>query len=138
MVNGEIRRPAAGEDPGAGRTVGNRAILRTMAYDLELADRLRDLLAVEPDLTQRRMFGGLAFMVAGHMTVCVTDTGLMVRVPPALSEELLSDPAATRMVMQGRELAGWLVVAMDAGVSDAELTRWVGHGLDYVRSLPPK
>ena len=76
-----------------------------MAYDLELADRLRDLLADEPELTQRRMFGGLAFMIAGHMAVCVTDSGLMVRVPPELAEELLTDPAASRMVMQGRQLA---------------------------------
>lgn len=109
-----------------------------MAYDVELADRLRDILAAEPDVTEKRMFGGLAFMVVGHMALAATSGGLMLRVDPDESEALLLDPNATRMVMQGRELAGWLLIDLDAAASDNDLSRWVDLGVDYAHSLPPK
>jgi len=109
-----------------------------MAYDLELADQLREVLATEPDVVEKRMFGGLAFMVAGHMAVCATQGGLMVRVEPKQTQELLTEPQASPMVMRGRELAGWLVVAVDASATGAELGRWVQLGVGYVRTLPPK
>lgn len=108
-----------------------------MAYDVELADRLRDILAAEPAVVEKRMFGGLVFMVAGYMAVAVTGGGLMVRVDVDQAEALLLDPRATRMVMQGRELAGWLLVDLD-GVTDEELTRWVDLGVDHAHSLPPR
>lgn len=109
-----------------------------MAYDVELADRLRDILAAEPAVVEKRMFGGLVFMVAGYMAVAVTGGGgLMVRVSPDQSETLLLDPRATRMVMQGRQLAGWLLIDLDA-VTDEELTRWVDLGVDHAHSLPPR
>lgn len=109
-----------------------------MAYDVELADRLRDLLAGEPEVKEKRMFGGLAFMVAGHMALAATSGGLMLRVDPEQSDALLLDPRATRMVMQGRELAGWLLVDIDASATDVDLSRWVDLGLDFAHSLPPK
>ena len=109
-----------------------------MAYDVELADRLRDILAAEPEVTEKRMFGGLAFMVAGHMALAATRGGLMLRVDPDQSETLLLDPQATRMVMQGRELAGWLLIDVNASATDEDLTRWVDLGVDYAHSLPPK
>ncbi len=110
-----------------------------MAYDIELADRLRDLLAAEAGTVEKRMFGGLAFLLDGHMAVCAGSQGaLMVRVDPADSEALVADPQASRMVMHGRKMAGWLLVQIDAATSDEELHRWVQHGVEFVRALPPK
>ena len=109
-----------------------------MAYDVELEDRLRDLLAAEPEVAEKKMFGGLAFLVAGHMAVACSQDGLLLRVEPSQAEALLADPRAARMVMRGREMSGWLRVALDASATDEELGRWVDVGLDYVRSLPPK
>jgi TfoX/Sxy family transcriptional regulator of competence genes len=109
-----------------------------MVYDIGLADRMREVLASQPALTEKRMFGGLAFLVAGHMAVCATDGGLMVRIDPAQGEALLADPRASRMVMQGRELAGWLLVDLDESTPDEELARWISYGVDFVQSLPPK
>jgi len=109
-----------------------------MVYDAGLADRMREVLAGEPAVTEKRMFGGLAFLVAGHMAVCATNGGLLVRIDPAQGDALLTDPRASRMVMQGRELSGWLLVDLDASAADEELERWMSYGVDYVRSLPPK
>lgn len=115
------------------------ATLRVMAYDEEMAARVRDILAVEPDLTERKMFGGLGFMLAGNMAVAAGSLGrLMVRVDPAEAEELLRTDGVGPMVMRDRELAGWLLVEPDALVSEEEMERWVGVGADYVRTLPPK
>ncbi len=109
-----------------------------MAYDTELAERIAQHLAGEPDLTEKRMFGGLAFLLAGHMAVAATDEGLLLRIDPAQRDELTTDPAAEPFVMQGRPMAGWLGVQMNAAVPDEELARWVDLGVAYVRTLPPK
>ena len=110
-----------------------------MAYDVDLAERLRALLADQPGVSEKRMFGGLAFMVAGHMAVSASSHGgLMLRVDPTQSEILLTDPRAELVVMRGREMPGWLYVHLDASTPEGELSGWVEHGLDYVRSLPPK
>jgi len=110
-----------------------------MAYDVELAERLRDLLAGEPDVTEKSMFGGRAFLVGGHLTVSAgSHGGLMLRVDPAHAKTLLADARARPFVMRGRELAGWLQVDVDATVTDHQLGQWVEHCLDYVGSLPPK
>ncbi len=110
-----------------------------MAYDVELADRLRELLAGEPEVTEKRMFGGLAFLIAGHLTVSASSQGgLLLRVDPAQTELLVQDRRASRFVMQGRELDGWLWVETDAATTDDELGRWVDHGVAFARSLPPK
>lgn len=109
-----------------------------MAYDAELADRLREILASEPGVVEKRMFGGLAFLVAGHLAVSASGQGgLLLRVDPAQSDALVADARARPFVMRGRELAGWLAVDIDAATTDDELNRWIQHGVGYVRSLPP-
>ncbi|RNL61367.1 TfoX family protein [Nocardioides marmoriginsengisoli] len=109
-----------------------------MAYDEDLADRIRELTQNQDALTEKRMFGGLAFLVNGNMAVAASGQGgLMLRVDPALSEEYVDDVHVTRMEMRGRELDGWLRVA-DEGLSDAALARWVDVGTSYARSLPAK
>jgi TfoX N-terminal domain len=110
-----------------------------VAYDVDMADRLREILALEPGVVERRMFGGLAFMVAGHMAVSASGRGgLLLRVDPAHTDALIVDPRASRFIMRGREMDGWLRIDLDANASDDELSRWVEHGVSYVRSLPPK
>ncbi|HEY6744734.1 MAG TPA: TfoX/Sxy family protein [Mycobacteriales bacterium] len=109
-----------------------------MAYDEELAERVRAVVAAEPALTEKRMFGGLAFLVHGHLAVSASGQGgLLLRVDPAEADALLG-PSVTRFVMRGRELAGWLHVAPAAVATDDALRTWVTHGLTYARSLPPK
>lgn len=113
-----------------------------MAYDEGLAARLRSLLADEPGLTEKRMFGGLAFLLGGHMAVAASGRGgLMVRVDPARSAELVAGAGVERMVMQGREMDGWLRVSGHPEVDDlpdADLAHWVAEGVGFVRTLPPK
>jgi hypothetical protein len=110
-----------------------------VAYDIELADRLREILAGERGVVEKRMFGGLAFLVAGHMAVTASrQGGLLLRVDPARTDHLIADPRASRFVMRGREMDGWLLVDIDADAPDDELDRWVGHGVAFARSLPPK
>lgn len=110
-----------------------------MAYDDDLAQRVRTLVGDEPAVTEKRMFGGLAFLIGGNMAVAVSSQGgLMVRCDPAETERLLDEPHARPMEMRGREIDGWLRVDA-AGVSaDAALAPWVEHGVAYARSLPPK
>jgi TfoX N-terminal domain len=110
-----------------------------MAYDEELADRLRDLLEEEPGLTQQRMFGGLAFLINGHMAVSASSQGgLMLRVDPAQTESLVSIPHVRRVEMRGREMDGWLRVDAERVKTDDELQQWVAQGVAFARSLPPK
>jgi TfoX/Sxy family transcriptional regulator of competence genes len=110
-----------------------------MAYDEELADRLRELLQGEHGVTEKRMFGGLAFMINGNMAVGASGQGgLLLRVDPAETDALVEDPHARRFEMRGREMDGWLRVD-GAGLStDQQLRQWVAHGVAYARSLPPK
>jgi TfoX/Sxy family transcriptional regulator of competence genes len=109
-----------------------------VAYDEVLADRVRELLADRP-LTEKRMFGGLAFLHRGHMAVAVSGQGgLMVRVPPDETERLLAEPGAYDMDMRGRSMRGWLRVSVDVLDDDATLGAWVQRGVDYCDSLPPK
>ena len=110
-----------------------------MAYDVDLADRLRERLASRPDVVEKRMFGGVAFLVNGHMAVGASSRGgLLLRVEPARTESLLTHPRAEPFVMRGRPMAGWLRIDIDGAASDDELNRWVEHGLAYVATLPPK
>lgn len=115
-----------------------------MAYDVELAHQLRELLGDDPSLsdhvvTEKAMFGGLAFLVDGHMALAAgSDGGMLLRVDPDQTQALLADPQARPMEMRGREMTGWLHVQVDDTVSDADLARWVGLGLARVRLLPPK
>ena len=112
-----------------------------MAYDEELAGRLRDLLAEEPgaagrELTEKRMFGGLGFMVDGHMALAASGQGgLLVRVDPSASYD---GPGVEPMVMRGKEMAGWLRVESDVVATNKQLSTWVKGGVAYARSLPAK
>ena len=110
-----------------------------MAYDEELAARIRRLLAAESGVTEQRMFGGLAFLIGGHMAVAASGQGgLMVRVPPEETDALAAEPHARRFEMRGREMQGWLRVDAEGVAGDSELEPWVRRGVAHVRSLPPK
>ena len=108
-----------------------------MAYDEALAGRIRN--RIGSDATEKKMFGGLAFLVGGKMAVAASGQGgLLVRVDPAESDELVASTPATRMEMGGRSMAGWLRVASDDVEADEALAEWVDRGVSYARSLPPK
>jgi TfoX/Sxy family transcriptional regulator of competence genes len=110
-----------------------------MAYDEKLADRLREHLAGEDGLSEKRMFGGLAFLINGNMAVSASGQGgLLLRVDPAETDELIRQAGAERFMMRGREMNGWLRVDTDAVKTDAKLRQWIAHGVAYARSLPPK
>lgn len=110
-----------------------------MAYDEHLARRVRELVANEPGLTERKMFGGLAFLINGNMSVSASGHGgLLLRIDPAHSEELAAKPHAGRFVMRGREMDGWLRIDGEGVATKAQLARWVARGVGYARSLPPK
>ena len=110
-----------------------------MAYDEELAGRIRALTASAPGLAEKTMFGGLAFLVGGNMAVAASGQGgLLVRVDPAQSDELMASSNARPMEMRGREMRGWLRVDAQDVQADADLTTWVERGLSYARTLPAK
>ena len=108
-----------------------------MAYDAELADRIREVVQGEPDLSEKRMFGGLAFLVRGHLAVSASSRGgLLLRVDPALTESRVGGPHGPPVEIRGRGLDGGLHLDEEAVRTDEQLARWVAHGLDYVRALP--
>jgi TfoX/Sxy family transcriptional regulator of competence genes len=110
-----------------------------MAYDEQLADRIRDLLGGEPDVTERKMFGGLAFLIGGNMAVAASGQGgALVRVDPAESDALVATTNARPMEMRGRPMQGWLRVDPEDLRAERQLARWVELGTTYARSLPPK
>ena len=110
-----------------------------MAYDEDLAERIRELVAGERGLTEKKMFGGLAFLIHGNMAVAASGQGgLMVRVDPDQSDKLVSTTPAEAMVMRGRAMAGWLRVAADDVRTKRQLQKWVGLGTSYARCLPAK
>ncbi len=109
-----------------------------MAYDEELADRIRQELTGEPGLTERKMFGGLGFMLAGNMAVAASGQGgMMVRADPEDCEELLAE-GAEPMQMQGRAMRGWLLVAPELVGDQESVARWTARGATYARKLPAK
>lgn len=110
-----------------------------MAYDEDLAERIREIVAVEPGLSERRMFGGLAFLLGGHLAVAASGQGgLMLRCDPDHTEDLLGQPGAAPMEMRGGEIRGWLRVDAASVATDDDLRRWAEVGVSYARSLPPK
>jgi len=110
-----------------------------MAYDEDLAARVRELLGDDPGVRERKMFGGLAFLVGGHMAVAASGQGgLMVRVGPGEADAALARPGARPFEMRGRPLDGWVRVDADGLGTRRELEAWVQRGAGYARSLPPK
>jgi TfoX/Sxy family transcriptional regulator of competence genes len=110
-----------------------------VAYDEDLANRIRELVAGEPGVTEQRMFGGLAFLVGGNMSVAaIGQGGLMVRVDPDDTDALLAKPHARPFEMRGREMRGWLRVDGEGVRTKRQLAPWVARGVAYARSLPAK
>jgi len=110
-----------------------------MPYDEELASRIRSLVSGEPGLKEQKMFGGLAFLVNGNMSVAASGQGgILLRVDPDESEALTQSTSALPFVMRGREMQGWLRVEARDVHDDAELARWVALGVAFARSLPAK
>ena len=110
-----------------------------MAYDEDLANRIREVLAQRRGVDERPMFGGLAFLIGGHMAVAASGKGgLMVRVAPDDTENLLKRAHVSPMMMAGRETRGWVRVDASGVKTQRQLTSWITRGVDYARSLPPK
>jgi TfoX N-terminal domain len=110
-----------------------------MAYDEALAGRIRDLVGDEPNLTEQKMFGGLAFLIGGNMAVAASGQGgVLVRVDPDESDALVATTPAEPMEMRGRSMRGWLRVSPEDVASEKQLAGWVERGTGYARSLPPK
>ena len=110
-----------------------------MPYDEDLAERIRELVCDEPDLAEKKMFGGLAFLVGGNMAVAASGQGgLMVRVDPAQGEKLIATTTARPMEMRGQAMSGWLRVATDEVRLKRQLAKWVTLGVTYAKSLPRK
>jgi TfoX/Sxy family transcriptional regulator of competence genes len=108
-----------------------------MAYDENLANRVRDLLDGEPGLAEKKMFGGLAFLLGGTMAVGVSGDALMVRLPTDESDDALAEPGARPFDMTGRPMKGWLLVDPSGHEKAGDLRRWVGRGTTFARTLPP-
>lgn len=110
-----------------------------MAYDEDLANRAREIVSLEPGLTEKRMFGGLAFLIDGNLAVSVSGRGgLLLRCDPAETQTLRSKPNAGPFEMRGRVMEGWLRIDPEGLRTKAQLRRWVARGLAYAKSLPPK
>lgn len=110
-----------------------------MAYDEDLANRIRELVLREPGVSEQRMFGGLAFLIDGNMSVSASGQGgVLLRVDPAETDALLGKPHAHPFEMRGRVMQGWLRVDAEGLKSKRQLERWVARGVTYARSLPSK
>jgi TfoX/Sxy family transcriptional regulator of competence genes len=110
-----------------------------VAYDEDLADRIRRLIGGDPELTERKMFGGLAFLIGGNMAIAASGQGgAMIRVDPEQSDALIATTNASLVEMRGRAMPGWLRVSSDDLRADGQLRPWVERGIGYARSLPPK
>lgn len=132
-----MERPGLQPDGHERRTASTT--LCSVAYDEDLADRIREVVGAEPDLTEKRMFGGLAFLISGNMAVAANaDGAVMVRVDPGTSEELTSSGEVDLVVMRGRAMRGWLHITPDQLRTSKQMARWVDLGVAYARSLPPK
>ena len=110
-----------------------------MAYDEDFADRIRELVIGEQHITEKKMFGGLAFLVGGNMAISASGQGgILVRVDPRETGKLVSGSKAQIAIMGGRPMDGWLRVASEDVRTKPQLAKWVKIGTDYARSLPPK
>jgi TfoX N-terminal domain len=110
-----------------------------VAYDKDLADRIRALLATDHDVVEKKMFGGLAFLIGGNMSVSASGQGgMLLRCDPEATKALLREPHAGPFEMRGNVMSGWLRVEPEGLDSDADLRRWVDVGVSYAHTLPPK
>lgn len=110
-----------------------------MAYDEDLANRIRRVVRGEAGLSEKHMFGGLAFLIDGNMAVSASSQGgLLLRIDPVQAESLVDQQHVRRFSMRGRDMDGWLRVDAEVLGTDDELRRWLAHGLTYARTLAPK
>ena len=110
-----------------------------MAFDEALAERIRTIIGVRSGVVEKRMFGGMGWLLGGNMAVGATSTGeLMARIDPDEIEAALAEPGVRPFDLSGRPMRGWLLVSPDALTDDADLARWVDAGSDHAASLPPK
>lgn len=109
-----------------------------MAYDETLAARIRDHLGDDPSIAEKKMFGGVAYMLHGNMAVGVHKNGLMVRLDADDHEAALAEPGVSEFDLTGRPMRGWVVVGADAISDDSSLASWIERGVEYAGSLPPK
>jgi TfoX/Sxy family transcriptional regulator of competence genes len=110
-----------------------------MAYDEDLAERIREVLEDDPDVTEKKMFGGLAFLIRGNMAIAASgEGGVLVRVEPAESDRLVDSTNAEVAVMRGRPMQGWLRVQPEDLRTKRQLALWVRRGTEYARSLPAR
>ena len=108
-----------------------------MAFDDELAQRIRDQMTAVAGVSEKKMFGGLAFLTSGNMTVGVQGDDLIARIDPEAMDAALAEPGVRPFDMTGRPMRGWILVASD-GLSDDDLERWIDRARRYVATLPPK
>jgi hypothetical protein len=110
-----------------------------MAYDEDLANRIREIVLTETGISEQRMFGGLAFLIDGNMSVSASGQGgILLRVDPAETDALLGKPHAHPFEMRGRVMQGWLRIDAEGLKTKRQLERWVARGVAYARSLPSK
>jgi hypothetical protein len=113
--------------------------MRVMAYDEDLANRIREVLGTEEGLVEKRMFGGLAFLIGGNMSIAASGQGgLLVHVAPGDTDSLLREEHTRPFEMRGRAMQGWLRVDDEGLATKRQLERWVTRGVAYARSLPAK
>jgi TfoX/Sxy family transcriptional regulator of competence genes len=135
-IGGSIRVRGVADDDAP--PVGGGPYDVTMAYDETLAGRIRDLLSEEPGLTEKKMFGGIAFMLNGNMAVGVSSEEVMVRVGADGTDSALAEAGVRPFDMSGKRMTGWVLVDAGATAEDEDLARWVDVGVDFASSLPPK
>ena len=109
-----------------------------MAFDAGLADRIREVLSGEPGLSEKKMFGGIGFMLDGNMCAGVQRESLIVRVPPEQYEHYVAQPSVNQFPTAERPMKGWITVGPDGIAEDEELSNWLQWGIAVARSLPPK
>jgi hypothetical protein len=109
-----------------------------MAFDTKLAERIRERLGKRKGLSEKKMFGGIAFMLGGNMACGVHGGDMIVRVDPEETDKALSEPHTRRFDLTGRPMKGWILVDPKGLAQDADLGKWVGVGAQYAESLPPK
>ena len=109
-----------------------------MVFDEGLAQRIRELIGDRPDLVEKKMFGGIGFMLRGNMACGVNKDELIVRVGPDSYDDGLAQPHARPFDFTGRPMKGWIMVGVDGYESDVDLNTWVEKGIGFALSLPPK
>lgn len=109
-----------------------------MVYDERLAERIQDHLGDDPEIVEKKMFGGVAYMLRGNMAIGIHNDGLMVRVDKEEHESVLAEPGVSEMKMGNKTMRGFLVVGAETIAEDQVLASWIDRGLAYAGNLPPK